>query len=248
MTLRIGSTIADGIERVTNRNGALFALANVVLGLLWSVTLNSLVVDWLASQGYDTEAASALPTVSLPAAALALLGVVSLVVLAYLNLVAVRTFVGGHDRTIPREYFTRRIGWVFLNSVVVGLIFGTLALVGSILFVLPGLVVYVLFVFAPVYVVVEDENAFAALADSWRLGSGNRLRLFGLFAVVVGALVAVSVGVSEGASLLFGPLHPAIQLVTSALSVAISILTLGIIAEAFDRLRGEDIDASSATL
>jgi membrane-anchored glycerophosphoryl diester phosphodiesterase (GDPDase) len=89
------------------------------------------------------------------------------------------------------------------------------------------------------YIAVEDENFIAALRDSWQLTRGHWIRLFLLLllvtvgvSVVAGTLSAISgFVVTTYAGRALG------TLVYGMISLPSSLLTIGILAEAFTQLR-----------
>lgn len=240
MTLRIGSSLSGGIGRVLTRNGLVLVVAALAVGLPWTVAFNSLFVQWLGGMGLDADtAATGMPTVALPTAVLAALGVLLLLVFVWLNVVAIRTFVSGRADGIPREFLTRRIGWVLVNSFVAGILVSLAVGIGTILLLVPGIIAYVALVFTPLFVAVDDENAVTALRKSWRLTRGNWIRLFVLLLVLFVVVGLGSAAFNFAVTLLAGPANPAGQLVTSAVSYLVSFLTLGVLAEAFTQLRAD---------
>ena len=238
MSLQIRTSLTGGIGRCLNRNGLLLALAYVLVGAVWQILLYSAVVTAVGQPAAPT-GASALPTVGLPLAASAGGAVVSLVLLQYLTIVTIRTFVGGHTRTIPAEFYTRNIPYVLVNSIVGSLALGLVIFVGSILFVIPGIVAYVAFIFTLLYIAAEDQNFVAAFRSSWNVTRGNWLRLFGLLVVVLVAITIVPGVLSALTSAVFAAtLGPALAtLASGTLTLPFSLLLLGILAEAFTQLR-----------
>lgn len=235
MSLQIGATIANGLRRVANRNGLLLILASVVLGAAWQVAFNS-----AAAAALPPEVAGELaPALDAPFPVLVALTVATFLLLPVLSIAAVRTFVAGESDRIPREFFTRRIVWVVANLAVGGLVFSVLLTLGTLLLVIPGIVVYVSLLFMTVFVAVEDENFVAAMRDSWRLTRGNWLRLFGLLLVVVVPFTAAIGVLSTGLAIAFGPGSAVPTLAVIAVSMPFSIAILGVLAEAFLRLRDE---------
>ncbi|VTT88244.1 unknown [Halorubrum sp. DM2] len=235
MSLQIGATIANGLRRVANRNGLLLVLASVVLGTAWQVAFNS-----AAAAALPPEIAGELaPAIDGPFPVLVALAVATFLLLPVLSIAAVRTFVAGETDRIPREFFTRRMVWVVANLAVGGLAFSALLMVGTLLLVIPGIVVYVSLLFMTVFVAVEDENFVAAMRDSWRLTRGNWLRLFGLLLVVIVPFTVVISVLSAGLAIAFGPASAVPTLATVTLSMPFSIVILGVLAEAFLRLRDE---------
>ena len=238
MSLQIRTSLTGGIGRCVNRNGLLLALAYVFVGAAWQVLLYSAVVTAI-EQSAAPSGASALPTVGLPLAASAGGAVVSLVLLQYLTIVTIRTFVGGHTRSIPTELYTRNIPYVLVNSIVGSLALGLVIFLGSILFVVPGIIAYVAFVFTLLYIAAEDQSLIAAFRSSWNVTRGNWLRLFGLLVVVFVAITVVPGVLSALTSAVFtATLGPALAtLASGTLTLPFSLLVLGILAEAFTQLR-----------
>jgi hypothetical protein len=238
MSLQIRSSLTGGIGRCLNRNGLLLALAYVFVGVVWQVLLYSAVVA-AVGQSAAPSGASALPTVDLPLAVSAGGAVVALVLLQYLTIVTIRTFVGGHTRTIPAEFYTRNIPYVLVNSIVGSLALGLVIFVGSILFVVPGIIAYVAFVFTLLYIAAEDQSFIAAFRSSWNVTRGNWLRLFGLLVIVLVGITVVPGVLSALTSAVFSTtLGPALAtLASGTLTLPFSLLLLGILAEAFTQLR-----------
>ncbi|PAU84638.1 hypothetical protein CK500_03745 [Halorubrum salipaludis] len=236
MSLQIGSTVTNGLRRVANRNGLLLVLASVLVGTAWQVAFNSAMAASLPPE----VAGQLAPVVDAPFPVLAAFAVVSFLVLPVVSVAAIRTFVAGETDRVPREFVTRRIGWVVANLVVGGMVLGVLVMVGTVLFVVPGIIVYVALLFMAVFVAVEDENFVAAMGDSWRLTRGNWIRLFVLILIVTVPFTVAITALSIALTIAVGPASGAATLVTVAISMAFSIVVLGVIAEAFERLREGD--------
>ncbi|WP_188877099.1 hypothetical protein [Halarchaeum nitratireducens] len=240
MSLNIGSSLTGGLRRVATRNGALIVLAYAAIGLVWQVALYSLLATQLPRDA-ATEA-TALPSIDAPLSVVALVAVLAFVALQYLTIVAVRVFVGGDSRSIPGEYYRRNAVGAFVNTVIGGLVYGILVAIGTVLLIVPGIIAYVAFCFTIFYVIVDDENFVAALRDSWRLTRGNWLRLFvvlfilfvvvGIVGAIVSVVAAAVVTAAAGAS--------AGTVVSGVLVLPFSIITIGVLAEAFVQLREGD--------
>jgi hypothetical protein len=244
VTLKIGAAVTGGIGRVANRNGLVLILAYIALGVVWQLSLYSAIVNALPAQ---VAAETALPTIGI-STAVAIGGAgLSLVLLQLLTIVAIRTFVSGHSTAIPTEYYTRNILVVLVNSVLGGIVYGALVLIGSLLLVIPGIIAYVAFMFMMLFIAVEDENFIAALQDSWQLTRGNWLGLFGLL-LIVGVGIGIVSGVLSVVSSLFVGAYVgegAGTMVSGVLTLPFSLLTLGILAEAFNQLRADASGMSS---
>lgn len=238
MALNVGSSLTGGFRRLANRNGLQLVLAYVVVGVVWQIAFYSAFVTLLRRSDVPMSEV-ALPAVEAPFPVAVGGAVLSLLLLQYLTVVAIRTFVGGHSRTIPSEYYTRNIAFVLVNSVLGGIAFCLLVIAGSVLFLVPGVVAYVAFIFTMLYLAVEDENFVAALRDSWALSRGHWLRLFVLLCIVF-----VGIGVGSGVlsvltSLFVGAVvgEALGTLASGVVALPFSLLTLGILAEAFNQLR-----------
>jgi len=240
VTLNIGSALTGGFSRIANRNGVRLTLAYVLLGLVWQVAFYSAFVTALhRSNPQMTDVP--LPTLDVPLAISVAVAVVALLLLQVAAIVSIRTFVGGQTGEIPSEYYTRNMVTVLANALVGGFVYGLLVFLGSLLFLVPGVIAYVAFLFVFVYIAVEDENFIAALRHSWTLTRGNWIPLFGLLLIIFGlsivpgilaALVSFVVGAVAGPA--------ASTLVSGVITLPFSLLVLGILAEAFVQLRGED--------
>lgn len=232
--------MTGGLRRVANRNGAVLALTYVVLGVIWQVAFYSAVVTWV--QGRTSATEIALPTVDVPIAVSVIVAVVALLLLQVAAIVSLRTFVGNHASSIPSEYYTRNIGLVLANAVIGSFVYGLLVFFGSLLLIVPGIIAYVAFLFTLVYIAVEDENFIAALRDSWALTRGNWLSLFGLLLIIFVVLSLIPAVLSAMLSFIVGTLAgPGIStLVAGVVTLPFSLVVLGIIAEAFVQLRGDN--------
>ncbi|WP_241989467.1 hypothetical protein [Halorubrum sp. SP9] len=238
MTLNIGSSLAGGIRRVANRNGLVLLIAYLMIGAAWQIPFYSAVVTGLERSGTPTENV-ALPAVDAPLAVSVSAAILMLLGLQWLTVVTIRTLVGGHTRTIPSEYYTRNIVSVLLNSLVGGLVYVVLMLVGSVLFVIPGIIAYVAFIFVLVYVAVEDKNFIAGFRDSWQLTRGHWLRLSGLLLIIVAGIGLISGVLTAMTSLVVGAtVGQGIGILLSGVvGLPFSLLMLATLAEAFTQLR-----------
>ena len=239
MTLSIGSSLTGGFRRIANRNGLLLILAYVVVGVVWQMAFYSAFAAWVAANAPEQQLA--LPTIGGPLAVLAVGAVVSLLALQYLTIVAIRTLVSDHTRSIPSEYVTRNAVLVLVNTILVGIAYGMLVTLGTIAIIVPGIIAYVAFTFGIFFVAVEDENFVAALRDSWSITRGNWIRLFVLHVVLL-----FSVGLVGGILSMMGRLIVGAAvgegigvLVSGTLNLPFSLLVLSVLADAFTQLRDE---------
>lgn len=238
MTLKIGSSLVGGIRRVANRNGLLLMIAYLMLGAAWQIPFYSAVVTGLEQSGTPTENV-ALPAIDAPLAVSVSAAILMLLGLQWLTIVTIRTLVDGHTRTIPSEYYTRNIAPVLVNSLVGGLIYAVLMLIGSVLFVIPGIIAYVAFIFMIMYVAVEDKNFIAGFRDSWQLTRGHWLRLFGLLIVIVAGIGLISGVLTAITSLVVSAIagEEIGILLSGVVGLPFSLLILATLAEAFTQLQ-----------
>ncbi|MFB6223345.1 MAG: hypothetical protein ABEH86_06700 [Haloarcula sp.] len=238
MALQIGSALQEAGHRLLSRTGALLLGAFLVLMIGFQTLFNSIFAAAYARLG-SGEIASALPlTVDIPIAVAGAGLAVGMVVSLYLTIVTFRTFVTGTRDRFPEGAFTRNIPRAMVNSLIGGLVYGLLMFIGSLLFVIPGIFAYVVFIFTMPYIVVADQNFIAAFKESYRLTEGNRLALFGLLVIVIAAS-----GFIGGIAGLVGALAlspPASQLVTVVIQAPVSLYSTAVIAVAFEQLWDAD--------
>jgi len=242
MALRIGSSLTGGVSRVANRNGAALISAYVVLGLVWQVAFYSAFATWLQEANPEMTDIP-LPTVDVPIAVSATVAIFALLLLQVAAIVSIRTVVGGYTDEIPSEYYTRNIVLVLANALVGGLAYGLIVFLGTVLFIIPGLIAYVAFLFMLVYIAVEDENFVAALRDSWHLTRGHWTPLFGLLLIILVGLSLIPGILSAVLSFIVGAYagRAMSTLVSGVITLPFSLLVLGILAEAFVQLRGDEV-------
>ncbi len=128
------------------------------------------------------------------AALLALLGFLLTIIVAA---VALRVFSSDHEDRIPTELIFDNLAWVVLNLFIGWLIFTILWGIGLVLFVIPGIFVFVsLVLFLPI-VAVEDTSFIQGMQQAWGLANGNRLDLFllflGYFLISIGVQLAFGI-------------------------------------------------------
>lgn len=124
---------------------------------------------------------------------------------------------------------------MLVNSVVGSLALGLVIFVGSILFVVPGIIAYVAFIFTLLYIAAEDQSFIAAFQNSWNVTRGNWLRLFGLLVIVpVGITVIPGVLSALTSAVFTASFGSALAtLASGTLTLPFSLLLFGILAEAF---------------
>ena len=237
MSLQIGPVLRSGGEKLFSRTGAVLLAAYAALTAAILPLSNTMTVRLYERAGL-TEATEAIPLVLDVPLSVAVGGyLLGVLAGAYLSLVAFRTFVVGDGRRFPSGAFTRNVPLALANVVAGGLLYFLFMTVGFALLVLPGLVVYVAFMFMLPYVAVEDRNFVDALRSSYRLSKGHWLTL-GVLVVIVLAVASVVGGIG---GLAFGLLlpPPAGQFVGVVVTAPVSLFSLAVIAAAFEQLRDE---------
>jgi len=244
MALQIGSALEEAGYRLFSRTGAILFVAFLALMCGIQALSNTILAITYARLGYG-ELASMLPltldiSLSVAGAGIAIGSVVSL----YLTIVSFRTFVDGERDSFPDGAFTRNVPLAMVNVLVGGIVYGLLVFIGSVLFLIPGIFAYVVFIFMMPYIVAEDRNFVAALKQSYRLTEGDRVGMFVLLCIVVavGALLGGIVGF-VGSLALPGP---ASLLPTVVIQPLISLYSTAVIAVAFEQLRERDGTLPSA--
>lgn len=237
MALDIGEVIEEGVERVIAKSGLKYVGLSLLASLITAVASGSLATA-VGDSAMQAQPALAL---GLPAPVAGLLAIAGGIFSAILGIAGTRLFVSDETESIPREFFTRNLGWALLNLIVGGIIFVVAVGVGSIFFLIPGLFLLVSLYFWNIFVVVEDENFVEAFSSSWELTSDYRLKLFGLGIIVVVAVGIVNflIGLILGAISLAG--IPGITAITTILRLIPQAFTtafsLAASAEAYNQLR-----------
>lgn len=211
MGLDIGQALREGASRTTARNGLLLAAVFAGIALLSAILWNTVYLRALdaflellqatapaeigmSPQEYaqQLEAAENLestlnqsPTLGIPLG-VAAGGVLALAIVGEAALlVAVRIFANAEIESISRDRITDNLLLATLNGFVGKILVWGLIFLGTLLFVLPGIVLAVLFFFLRQEIAIKDKNFVQAMADSWRLTKGNRIEVFLVGSVLV---------------------------------------------------------------
>lgn len=244
MTLRIGRTLGNGLQRSLSVSGLVVFLLTAVSQLLLVGATNTLFTElvrrWLPEASLPTTGF----TLPVSTTVAALLSVVLTLFGTFVFIVSTRLFTRDQRSlsTIPRGVFTHRIGRAFLSGLAVSVIITPFITVGLLLIV-PGLFLAVSFQFAIFAVGVEDAGPITALRRSWRLARGHRWRLLGLLAVFTAlAILASSVAA------LFSVLSPVAGQIASVIALAGTVVVLyAMLADAFLQLSEEAPDGRSTS-
>ncbi|WP_255195426.1 hypothetical protein [Halorarius litoreus] len=188
----VGTALDEAGARLRSRAGLVLLVAFLVVAVaavLARQTLLAASLTQFLAQGGDP-ATLPVPPEDLRPVALALpvgygtsLGLFALVALAseYLSIVTLRTVAGESLQAAA----TRRLGPALVVGIVVGVLVKTLVLVGLIAFLLPGLYIATVLLFAHARVAIDDAGVVDALAGSRRLVRGRVLSVGAVVATLV---------------------------------------------------------------
>ena len=239
MVLHIRRALGNGVSKTLTTAGLVFVVLIGVAQIAFLALSNTLAEAFLA--GLDLPAGTTETTASVPLSlpiSATMAGVLSIVVLFALQVITVvliRVMTADHP-AITSETYTRRMGWVVLNSIVGGIVLGILSTVGFFLLIIPGLFLTVSLLFTVIYIADEDENFFSAMKNSWSLASGNRWRLLGLYVAVFVAYMILSIILG----FVMPPASVVSQLVTGILSTVLVVYLMAVLTDAYRQLRRDD--------
>lgn len=206
MSLDTSDILGDSLYRTFSRNGLVLIVGAYFASLLGMIGLSSAVFDGFESlwddlveeepdlaEFFDGPADFLPLAFDMPSwAALGLLAagiVLGLIVLV----VALRVFYAGLDDELPSSIILEHLGWASVNLLVGGFIFSFLWGIGLALFVIPGIIIFVLLVYFSAGVAVDNQNFVDAFARSVSITKGERLSVFVLFLAVWLIAIAVSI-------------------------------------------------------
>jgi hypothetical protein len=242
MSLQLGAALKRGATQLVSRSGAVIVLAYAATMLVYQLSFNTLLqpaLSGLTPPGVEAPS-TGLVTLPVPGAVAGGLLALSLLVVAVVGVVAVRTFVARERDHIPRRFLTERLPFVVVNLLVGGVVFGLVVLLGTVLLVVPGIVAYLGLLFMVQFVAVENVNFVTAMRRSWRLTRGNWLRLFVLLAVLVATVFVLTFAVNVGVGLALGSAGAGAGvagLVVAMVNVLTTLYLLAVLSDAFVQLR-----------
>jgi hypothetical protein len=254
MTFTVEDAFSEAVERLTTQAAAVLATAMVLFGLLQTAAGQDIyegvverILDALADAEFRSELGpeelDALETVeteleaSISELPLALgldpgLAVVVWLVAWVLGLVvtviALDAFGNGRDTLSGID--TGNVGWHVLNLFLGTVVFGILFLVGLVLFVLPGLILFVFLLFFPAAIVLDDESFFGAFSSSATVVKENVLATLGVILVSIAVFIALGIAGTVVSGLL--PAVPA-TVATELFSAVATLFGLALIARAY---------------
>lgn len=228
MSLEIGTAFREGFTRTFARNGLVLVAVFVAIALLTAVLFQTFLLEGLEAfiefqEGFtpeemglnETEYEESLNesralhdqfqsdlTLALEfPASVAAGGLLALALFSEAaTIVAVRVFASEATDNVPRELATDNVLLATLNGFVGGIVAWGLILLGSALFLVPGIFFAVVFFFFRQEIALNDKNFVQALADSWRIAKGNRVDVFvlGLVLLLVVSSITLAAGGAVG--------------------------------------------------
>ncbi|WP_440008975.1 hypothetical protein [Halomicrococcus sp. SG-WS-1] len=248
MSINVTNIVKQGYRRTIERNGL------VLMGVIFAISLvNGLlgisVSQWMMSQQFTPGSVEANPTLLVPPVVASVVSLVLGIGLLVVSIAAIRVFVSDETERLPREYFTRNIGWAAINVVVGAIVFGIIVALGFVAFIIPGIFLLVALAFWTVYVAVEDQNFITAFRSSWRLTRGYRFSLFtlGVAVLLLTALVNAVFGLGDLAS---GSLTGDIVALVfaQAASAITTVFSTAVLATAYTELKTRDDNERGKTI
>lgn len=249
MSLNVSTVVREAAGRTISRNGVVFVAVFAALGALSAVVTDSafLLLDSLATEveGAQPVDVPAPLGVAMPGSVVLLLGLVWLLANAAASVVAMRVLVSEHVDTVPDDLLSRRLTRATMSDIAAEIVAAVLIGIGLLLLVVPGIFLAVCFYFSRPLIAVEDRGFVDALAESWRLSRGHRLRVFALLVIVVLVGFAVSVPTTLVSALFAGA--PAVGSVLGiVLGAVTTVFGLAVVARAFAHLREDEPETERA--
>ncbi|MFB6301412.1 MAG: hypothetical protein ABEH78_00910 [Haloferacaceae archaeon] len=242
MTVDVGDVLSRAARRTAARNGlvlvAIVYVLGVVSGLFGPRRPPGPGPGGLPGGAEMPMGGAPGPVIPVSPLVAAGIGAVFALLSAFLTVGALRIFLTDEREHLPTEAFTRRIGWVLLNVVIGGIVFGLAVAIGLVLLIVPGVFLMVALAFWTVVVVDEDTSFVTGFRRSWRLTSGRRLRLFllGLVVLVIVFVVNLAFGAIGG---LLGFFTPVLGVVVGQIGGAFTtVFTWAALAAAYRQLGG----------
>ena len=254
MSFTVGDSISDAVERLTTSAGAALIAGLTVAGIVQTAAEQDIArgfLEWVLDQLADPEfrdelSASELESVELveeaintyiaelplafglsPGAA-ALVWLIAFVITLAIAVIAIDTF--GHGRDSLDGLETDRIGWKSLNLLLGWIAFGVLFVIGTFLFVVPGLLVAIFLLFFTAAIVIDGDSFVSAFGSSYAVARSNFFGTIGIVLVCLG--VFVGIWFVEGAFRAVLPALPA-EIVGNLLSAVSQAVAIALVACAY---------------
>ncbi len=209
MSLDISKVLGESLERAFSRNGLILMAGVYLATLIGMIGFSSAMVDSLDSFWQELVAENPefadlfdgpeelLPlALDLPSSVSLLLVLTSIVASVVLLAVAIRVFHADLRDELPAEIVFDNLAWVAVNLFVGGIIFGIFWILGLILLIIPGIVIFVFLIYYLAAIAVEDRNFIDGFARSVSVTRGQRIKVFLLFLAVF--VISFAVGITFG--------------------------------------------------
>lgn len=237
MSLSPRSIIEAGYDRTQTRAGWILVVAYLGVYILNSMAIESMATfnkaggETLAKQGVPSSL-GVLPSLSLSY----LVFSISVIMLVWVIIVAIRVFANDHRDSIPPSLYTADMKHDMLWT---GLGFGLVLIgvsIGTAAFVVPGIYLLIALFYFPVYLIERDFSLIDSCKKSAALVEGHKwqvLRISVMF-VVIGTLVVMGSYII-GKSLQF--IWPVAQELLSGVAISfVGVWIWATVIETFERL------------
>lgn len=254
MTFTVDGVFSEAVERLTTQAAAVLAAAMVLVGLLQTAAGQDIyegvverILDALADAEFRSElgpeeldtletvetelesSVSDLPlALGLEPGLAAVVWLVAWVLGLVVTVVALDAF--GNSRDSISDIDTGNVGWHVLNLFLGTVVFGILFVVGLVLFVLPGLILFVFLLFFPAAIVLDDDSFFGAFSSSATVVKENILATLGVALVSIVAFIVFGFAGTVVSGAL--PAVPA-AVASELFSAAATLFGLALIARAY---------------
>lgn len=238
MSIELGRTFGLGVRRAASASGAVLFVLTLAAQYVLVSAVNTLIRSGLPPDLVgDVDLGLTLPVSGSIAGVLAASAIV-LGAAAYLVGARAMAREIAELNSLPSRLIAHRPVRGTL-SILVASVVVVVAITMGIPLIVPGLFLAVSFAFVPFVVAVEDGGPLTALRRSWGLATGNRWRLF---AVLLPFVLLHGVVSTVGAA--FSLAAPGVgQLINLTAGSIVTVLSVGVLAEAFGQLREAEADA-----
>ncbi len=239
MALSLSKTVDDGLSRLASKRMLPLVCAAILVQLVSVIGTQSQLAMQREQFGDDPLLADLVPE-ALPLAFEMPLGVaigawlLALIAAVTISIVAFRAFVAIET---PGEPLLQTDGLVrgTVSGVAAVVLLSIFVTVGLIALIVPGLIIATLLLFTLPYVAAERTNALEAMARSYRLTQGSRLRVFGVLVILVVGFFSISL-LGTIAFVLFGTGSVAGEVINISFSAVAWLFVLAALASAFEQL------------
>jgi len=251
MGFQVTDAFADGFDDFASGQGAVLAVVYVVLGLINTVLVQTALevvfrvlfraadIPQEAIQEAGGFGAIAPLSLGLPLTIVVPLILLFAIVGFPLTIVAIRMLASDSSELVPAaatDGLLKASALLFGARLLAGIAIG----LGSLLLVIPGIIVWVLLVFVNQEIALNDAGIVDALSNSVDIVTDNAI---GVIAVIV-ALVLIAIGVMLPVWILGGLLPPAIgPILTTTINGIVGVFGIAVITAAYQLAVADDTAA-----